>query len=44
MSKTQDHAQAELLMAAYLADLEAIVNIDSGTNLPQGVKKYTAIT
>jgi glutamate carboxypeptidase len=42
MSKTQDHAQAELLMAAYLADLEAIVNIDSGTNLPQGVNQVGA--
>jgi glutamate carboxypeptidase len=42
MSGTRDLERAEQIMDAYLADLRAIVNIDSGTYTPQGVNRVGA--
>ena len=42
MSKTREVEQAEQAMNAYLADLRAIVNIDSGTYTPEGINRVGA--
>ena len=42
MSAKQDLARAQQCMDAYLADLQAIVNIDSGTYTPEGVNQVGA--
>lgn len=42
MSKTREVEQAEQAMDAYLADLRAIVNIDSGTYTPEGINRVGA--
>lgn len=42
MSGTRELEQAEQVMEAYLADLEAIVNIDSGTYTREGVNRVGA--
>ena len=42
MSAKQDLARAQQCMDAYLADLQAIVNIDSGTYTPRGVNQVGA--
>ncbi len=39
MSASQDLVRAQQVMDAYLADLQAIVNIDSGTYTPEGIKR-----
>ncbi|HEX7733906.1 MAG TPA: M20 family metallopeptidase [Ktedonobacteraceae bacterium] len=41
-STLRELEQAEQAMQAYLADLEAIVNIDSGTYTPEGVNRVGA--
>src|SRR5690242_9270018 len=41
-SKPRELEQAEQVMQAYLADLRAIVNIDSGTYTPEGVNRVGA--
>jgi glutamate carboxypeptidase len=42
MEKPDDVALAELIMEDYLADLEQIVNIDSGTYTKAGVDRVGA--
>jgi glutamate carboxypeptidase len=42
MSKPRELEQAEQVMDAYLADLQTIVNIDSGTYTPEGVNRVGA--
>ena len=39
MSVSQDLAQAQQIMDAYLTDLRTIVNIDSGTYTPEGINQ-----
>lgn len=39
MSQSEDLERAQQSLEAYLADLRAIVNIDSGTYIPEGVNK-----
>src|ERR1051326_226038 len=42
MNSTHDLERAEQVMEDYLADLRAIVNIDSGTYTPEGVNRVGA--
>ncbi|MGH2482416.1 MAG: M20/M25/M40 family metallo-hydrolase, partial [Ktedonobacteraceae bacterium] len=39
MSVSQDLARAQQIMDVYLADLRTIVNVDSGTYTPEGIKQ-----
>ncbi len=39
MSAAQDLARAQQIMDAYVADLQTIVNIDSGTYTPEGINQ-----